>query len=76
MAIVFPIIEYRDFDVETLGGVVAPPGMSKKIAKQLAKEVEELFGNERDSSTVINYLIDNWDCQFINICPITIGGKL
>jgi len=74
--IVFNIEKYGDFDVPaTVLTVAGPEGMSKKIAREVAKEAEELFKNSNDEAAVAKYL-KGWGCTGVNAIDITIGGNL
>lgn len=53
----------------------APDGMSKKIAKELAKEATEMFKNTDDVESVKRYLV-SWGFESTKTYDVTIGGNL
>lgn len=74
--IVVNIQTYGDFDIPGTDTImVAPQAMSKKIARELKKEAEEMFKNTNDTEGVIKWL-RSWGFETCNILNITIGGNL
>jgi len=74
--IVFNIQTYGDFDVASTAMImIAPLGMSKKIAREIAKEATEILSKTNDPDSAVSYL-DGWGCIVANTHDITIGGDL
>lgn len=74
--IIVNIQTYGDFDTpSTEVSMVAPQAMSRKIARELKKEAEELFKNTDDVDSAIKYL-RGWGFETCNTLSITIGGNL
>lgn len=74
--IVFNIQTYGGFDIPSTDLImIAPLGMSKKIAREVAKEATELLKKSDDPASAMSYL-DGWGCVTANTYDITIGGDL
>ena len=74
--IIVNIQTYGDYDVPgTALLMVAPQLMSRKIAKELKKEAEELFKDTDEIDGVITYL-KSWGFTTANTISITVGNDL
>ena len=74
--IVFNLEKYVDFDMPASQGImIAPAGMTKKIATEIAKEAKELFKNTNEVDGLIKYL-KSWGCTTAKTYNITVGGSL
>jgi len=74
--IVFNVQNYSDFDMLTSQLImIAPLGMSNKIARKIAKEATELLSKTNDPDAAMSYL-DGWGCIVANSHDINIGGDL
>lgn len=68
--------KYGDFDMPyTVATLVAPDGMSKKVAKMIAEEATEMFRDTDDATAAISYL-RTWGFATVPAYDVTIGGGL